>query len=104
MQAIIIPASDAVWGVATEQPRDDATWLTVENSALALAESGNLLMMGTRAVDQQNWTKYSRALIDSAALAVDAIRAQDVEAVAAAGDAIYETCEGCHMLYMQPQQ
>jgi hypothetical protein len=104
MQAIIIPASDAVWGVATEQPRDDATWLTVENSALALAESGNLLMMGTRAVDQQDWTKYSTALIDSAAMAAEAIRAQDVERISAAGDAIYEICEGCHMQYMKPQE
>lgn len=100
MQAIVIPASDGVWGVASEAPTDDAGWLKAENHAIALAESGNLLMIGNRFVDRENWLKYSTALTDTANTALDAIRARDMDKLSAAGDAIYEVCEGCHMQYM----
>jgi hypothetical protein len=104
MQAIVIPASDAVWKVANEVPKDDAEWLAVENHALALAESANLLMMEGRAVDHDNWMKQSKALLDTALTAAEAAHAKHAEKVADAGNAIYEVCEACHMQYMKQEQ
>lgn len=105
MQAIVIPASDAIWALPSAPPTDDAGWLAAENKALSLAESGNLLMMGSRAVDHENWTKFSTALIGTATAAVEGIRARDADAISAAGDAIYEVCEGCHLQYLpKPQE
>lgn len=101
MQSIVIPASDAVWKVATEAPKDDAQWLAVENNALALVESANLLMMEGRAVDQENWIKQSQALLETAMTAVDAAHAKDLDQVMDAGNAIYEVCEACHRQYMK---
>lgn len=85
-------------------PKDDAQWLAVENNALALAESANLLMMEGRIVDHGNWMKQSKALLDTAITAAEAAHAKDAEKVMDAGNAIYEVCEGCHMQYMKQEQ
>lgn len=104
MHAIVIPASDAVWAVGNEAPKDDAGWLMVENHALALAESANLLMMEGRAVDHENWMKQSKILLDGAVAAATAAHAKDGDKVLEAGDVIYGACEGCHMQYMSRTQ
>jgi hypothetical protein len=101
MQAITIPEADIVWGVPNEVPKDDAGWLKVENSALALAESGNLLMMEGRAVDHEDWMKQSSLLIDVATQAATAARARDADKMGEVGDELYTVCENCHMKYMK---
>ena len=58
---------DRVGGRARgDAPQNDEEWAAVGNSAAALIESGNLLMMGGRAVDQGDWVKMSQAMIDAA--------------------------------------
>jgi cytochrome c556 len=57
-------------------------------------------MMGSRVVDRENWLKYSTALVDTSITALEAIRARDMDKISAAGDALYEVCETCHMQYM----
>jgi hypothetical protein len=103
MQAITIPDADVVWSVPNAAPKDDAAWLKVENSALALAESGNLLMMEGRAVDHEEWMKYASLLIDVAIKAAMAARTKDANKMADIGDELYTTCEGCHMKYMKQE-
>ena len=100
MQAIVIPASDVVWAVGAEAPKNDEEWTKVRNNALALAEAGNLLMIGDRAKDQGEWVKMSQALVDAGTAAFHAAEAKNVEGVMMAGDGIYNTCEGCHMKYL----
>ena len=101
MKAIVIPSSDAVFQVAAKEPKNDEQWAAVQNSALALAEAGNLLMIGSRAKDQGEWMKQSQALLDLGSAAFKAAEAKDVDAVSKAGDEIYEVCEGCHSKYME---
>ncbi|WP_153067149.1 hypothetical protein [Steroidobacter cummioxidans] len=100
MLAVTIPASDAVFNAAAEPPTTDEQWVTVERAALALAESGNLLLIPGRAVDDGEWARFSHMLIDTAARAYSAAQAKDIDGVADAGNAIYEACEGCHKKYM----
>lgn len=102
MQAMIIPASDIVWAVGAEAPKNDEDWAKVRNNALMLAEAGNLLMIGDRAKDQGEWMKASQVLVDAGTAAFKAAEAKNAEGVMMAGDAIYNSCEGCHMKY-QPQ-
>ena len=99
MEAVVIPSSNAVWNVSAEAPKNDEEWASVRNSALALAEAGNLLMIGDRAKDQDAWMKASQTLVDAGTTAFHAAEAKDVDAITAAGDAIYNACEGCHMQY-----
>ncbi len=103
MKAIIIPSSDAVFQVAMEAPQDDEAWVAVQNSALMLAESGNLLMIGDRAKDTGDWIKAAQALIEAGTVAFKAAEAKNVDALMEAGDQVYATCEGCHEQYIDKE-
>jgi len=100
MQTMIVPFSDAVFMAASEPPKTDAGWAAVGGSALALAESGNLLMVGPRARDKAEWMKMARQQVDAAAAVMKAAADKDADALSSTGDALYETCESCHMRYM----
>lgn len=101
MQAMIKPSSDAVFAAGGEPPKDMAGWITVEYQAIALAESGNLLMIGNRVKDTGDWMKMSRAMVDASAAALKAAQAKNAGAMSTASDAVYETCENCHMKYLK---
>lgn len=111
MQGIVAPAATAVFssvgtivrtsGIEERAPKTDQEWEAVGNNAAALVESGNLLMMGDRAVDTGDWTKISRALIDAGTVALKAIEAKNAEALLASGEAINESCDNCHEKYQR---
>jgi hypothetical protein len=100
MTAVTIPASDIIFQAAGDPPKTDSLWQGVQNNALLLAESGNLLMLPGRAPDKEDWIKQARAMIDAAMLAFEAAATKDSEELAEAGDKIYATCETCHDKYM----
>ena len=99
MRAFIIPSSDALFDVSLEAPKNGAEWTAIENHALILAESGNLMMMVPRA-SEGVWMKESRALVDAGAAAFKAAQAKDVERLVEIGDEILATCKGCHDKYL----
>ena len=65
-------------------------------SAAALVESGNLLLMGDRAVDNGDWVKMSQAMTDAGKAALKAAEAKSADGILAAGEAINMTCDNCH--------
>lgn len=111
MTTIVAPAATRVFAsVGTtitaertdeRRPQTEAEWEEVADSAAALVEAGNLMLMGSRAVDQANWTKYSKELIETSLVALKAARAQDAQAVFDSCEAIYNSCNGCHGNYMR---
>ena len=52
-------------GTEEFRPRTNAEWDAVRNHAVALAESGNLLMMVPRAKDGGEWMKRAQDLIEA---------------------------------------
>ena len=88
-------------GVEEREPRTDEEWAAVGNSAAALVESANLLMMDGRAIDKGDWTKMSKAMADAAIVALKAIEARDKEALLASGEGINESCDACHQRYQR---
>ena len=88
-------------GVEEREPRTDEEWAAVGNSAAALVESANLLMMDGRAIDKGDWTKMSKAMADAAIVALKAIEARDKEALLASGEGINESCGACHQRYQR---
>src|SRR4051812_4890635 len=92
---MISPASDAVFDASANLPGDPKRWTAAHDQAIVLAEAGNLLMMGSRARDNDNWMKMSRALVDAAALAASAAEKRDATALEAATDSITMSCETC---------
>ena len=97
--AIISPASDAIFRVGSQAPTTDQEWQALRNSAVMLAEAGNLLMIGRRARDQRAWVKLSRGLTDAGAAALKAAMSKDLEAVNRASDQLIDVCESCHTPY-----
>jgi rRNA maturation endonuclease Nob1 len=114
MQAAIDPSSEVLFeavgtvvsssGVEEIAPQTEEEWAEVRNSALVLAESGNLLMMGERARDRGEWMKLSQALVDVGVTALKAAEAKNPEALFEAGGQVYEVCQQCHSRYWQPAQ
>ena len=100
MQLMTIPLSNAVFEAGGEPPKDDKSWDEVRGKAIALAESGNLLMLGARAKDRAAWMKFSRAQVDAAEAAAKAAAAKNGDQLSAASDALYETCAACHKVYL----
>ena len=97
MLALTIPASDAIFSAAFETPKDAQAWTDVRQSALTLAESGDLLMTGGRAKDNSTWLDMSRALVTQAQAALKAIDAKDADALARRASDV--TCKTCHDRY-----
>ena len=101
MHIATIPASDKVFKAAGDPPKTDEAWAEVRDCGLAVAESGNLLMIGSRIVDRTTWMQYSRAMVDAAANVAKAAEAKNGEALSMASDALYDTCETCHAKYLK---
>ena len=81
-------------------PQDDEAWEEVQFAAMGLAETGNLLMFPTRAMDQEDWLTLSQQLVDRSVEAAKAAEAKDAAALLDAGGRIYEVCTACHMKYI----
>jgi hypothetical protein len=99
MVKIIYPASDAVFYIATRQPKTEAEWGELQGKTLALAESANLLMMPGRARDQDRWMQDSKLMLDAGMAAFRAARSKDVAALEAVNDQLYTSCTSCHQHY-----
>jgi len=124
MQSVLFPNANVIFAVQRDDPeavaRDarpslstDARsglyggWQAVENSALALVESADLLALQGRTcaggrvvpVEEAEW-KSSVAALRTAALEVAArSRARNAEGMADVIDRLTESCSGCHQRY-----
>jgi cytochrome c556 len=110
MLFILEPAAEVYWdavGTILDQetgtleitPQDDEEWEQVASAAYMVAESGNLLMMQGRAMDDQAWISMSQALVETGRRAIAAAESKDPPAVFDAGAEIYYACTACHAAY-----
>jgi len=109
MTSVLEPAAETYWdavgsildqdGAHDFAPETDEEWDAVRNAAFVIAETGNLLMIESRAPDQEGWIGMSQAMIEAGKRALAAAEARDPEAVFDAGAEVYYTCSGCHTIY-----
>ena len=114
MTWIIDPNATAIWnsvgtvttakGTEEHHPKTDEEWASFRNAAAMLVESGNLLMLDGRAVDNDQWMSTARGMADAAATVLQAAEAKDVEAFFDAGGTLYESCTACHSKYLIEQK
>ena len=110
MDGIVAPAAGKVFesvativtfeGTEDRQPRTEAEWSLVGANAAALIEAGNLLMMGDRLKDKDEWMTMTRAMMDAAIVSMKATEARDAEALLNSGEALNESCDTCHVKYI----
>jgi hypothetical protein len=109
MNAVVDPAADVIWGsvgtiVSAEgtverSPQTDEEWTAVLNSAFVITESGNLMMMGSRAKDSGEWMRHAQDLIEVGLRTIKAAEARNKDAIFTLGGDIYEVCANCHQTY-----
>ena len=88
-------------GVEEIAPQNDEEWAVVGNAAAAVVESGNLLLMGDRALDKGDWVKMTRRFMDQGKLALKAAEAKDKDGIVSAGGDLNTTCDNCHAKYQR---
>jgi hypothetical protein len=88
-------------GIHEKKPTTDAEWAAVAASAAAIVESANLLLMGDRAVDREDWVKMTRAMADAGLQALKATDAKSAEGILAAGEPLNASCDACHQRYQR---
>ncbi|MDX1646793.1 MAG: hypothetical protein R3304_06600 [Longimicrobiales bacterium] len=109
MLHVVEPSAQTYWGAVGWvvdadgeeyiHPTSDDEWLAVENAAFMVAESGNLMMMGGRALDDEGWSTFSRSLVDVGERALRAAEERDEQAVFDLGAEMYHVCSNCHAAY-----
>src|SRR4029450_7540900 len=111
MGGIVSPAATVVFesvgtvvdatGIHEKAPSTDTEWAALGASAAALVESGNMLVMGDRAIDRQDWVTMSKALADAGMIVLKATEAKDSMGVLAAGETLNASCDACHQRYQR---
>jgi len=123
MRGVLYPASNVVFSAQIDNPADVkfvpgqdpsmATdplkstfggWLAVENAALALTESANLLLIPGRncangvpvPMNNPDWSKFVQELRDAGMKAYKAAQSKDQDKMVEAADTLSAACAGCH--------
>lgn len=82
-------------------------WQVVENAAIVLAESTDLLMLPGRLcqngkpvpIGRADWTKYVRGMKDAGVTALQVARTKNLDKMIEATNAIADACSNCHEPY-----
>ncbi|HEV7966087.1 MAG TPA: hypothetical protein VGP19_00875 [Candidatus Acidoferrales bacterium] len=98
MLGIVKPTSDVVFKFQFDPPKTDEGWATLQNNALNLAESGNLLLIPGCAKGNGEGTKNAKALVDTGSQAFKAANAKEANALEEIGDKIDGVREACHAI------
>jgi hypothetical protein len=139
MDNMVDPNADIIWdavattiditGTHERYPRTDEEWKKLRDSAIALVEAPNLLMMMPRAVagehdksqapgielepaeiqklidnDRATFNKLALELQTISLEALKAIDAKDKEKLLEVGGPIDHACENCHLKYWYPNE
>jgi hypothetical protein len=116
-------------GIEERQPRTDEEWAAVRRHAITVIEASNLLVMDGRRVvaegkkledsevegilkpeeiqkaidgDRASFVERAHALHSAGIAILAAIDSRNVPALSAAGGALDEACENCHLKYWYP--
>ncbi len=109
MLHVLEPAADGLWSTAgwvedrdgyrELYPTTEEGWEHVVGSAAMVAESGNLLMLPGRALDNDAWMIYADGLTQAGFRAMAAAVTRNKEDLFQAGADIYSVCSACHQAY-----
>jgi len=111
MTGLVSPAATTVYrsvgyvvsleGEKETSPQTEDEWEAIAGSAASIAEAGALLKTTGREGfnDAEGWQKFAQDMIDASLISRDAAVKRDKQALFASGEALNESCEGCHSAY-----
>jgi hypothetical protein len=97
--AMIKPASDAIFNVAREAPKNADAWTAVADAGGTLAKSGQLMVLQAPARNRERWMTLSRELTLVGRTAQRTAQARNLEALMRVSDRVIIVCETCHARY-----
>jgi cytochrome c556 len=80
-------------------PKDEKEWEVAQQNAAVLAETAQLLLMGTRPLDQDLWIKTSHRLHEAAVVSMKAAEAKDLAAWKTSLGNMGGACKSCHNVH-----
>lgn len=126
MRGTLFPASNVIFAAQEQNPakvppaKDPALatdplantygqWQAVENAALAIGETANLLMIPGRKcssgidvpLKNPDWAKFVQGLRDAALTAYKAAQSKDQDKITDASGTLSEACSNCHDKYRE---
>jgi hypothetical protein len=125
MRGVVYPASNVIFAAQTDisklPPAADPSvspnpltstyggWEAVENAALALSESANLISLPGRLcsngkavpVQRADWVKYVQGLRSAGLAAYKAARSKNTDAMVDASGTVADACSACHDVYRE---
>ena len=99
MVDVIYPTSNAIFYIERTPPKTEVDWEGIRTNALTMAEAANLLMMPSRARDNDKWMADAKLLLDVGTQAYKASLQKDVAAIVALNEPLNTACVQCHMDY-----
>jgi hypothetical protein len=99
MLDIIYPTSNQIFYVGRNEKKTQKDWNEIQQGALVLAESANLLMADNRARDKERWMQDASLLWVVGNKAYQAAKIKDEAALEALNSDLYEACQSCHEHY-----
>jgi cytochrome c553 len=99
MVKIIEPASNGVFYISRQPPKNDDEWKVLQGQALMLSEIATSLTTPARAKDKQQWMQDAKLLLDAADAAYTAANAKNTTALEDLNDQLYTACRTCHEHY-----
>ena len=101
MLDLILPASDALFYVAREEPTNVVEWNRVQMQALALQHAAIALTTPGQAWggNSDQWKADAKLLLDVALKAYRGAKDRNLEAITDLNAELYESCQSCHEHY-----
>ena len=107
MRSVPYPNSNIIFEVQSKPPKNDMEWKTVENAAIAIQETANLILLPGRLrsngqpvpVQAADFVKYAQALVPAGRDCLKAAQKKNQNLVSYCTDGLSQACDNCHKVY-----
>ena len=103
------PGDTAGAGASAQYNSVYGGWQAVENAALALQETANLIMIPGRLcengrpvpLDREDYRKFAAGLAEAGKVAYKAAQSKNLDMMLEAGGTVTDACSACHEIYRE---
>jgi hypothetical protein len=107
MRSVPYPNSNIIFEVQSKTPKNEMEWRTVENAAIAIEGSANLILQPGRLrsngqpvpVQAADFIKYAQGLAAAGGKCLKAAQMKNLDAISNCTDILSEACDNCHKVY-----
>ena len=104
MRSVALPNAKVMFEVQSHAPKNDQEWRDLENAAIRIKETANLILTPGRLmsngrpvpVHAPDYVKYAQALIPAGRDCLKAARMKSPDAISNCTDLLSQACDNCH--------